>query len=180
MQSTDRAIIVASGPSAAGFRPPVGAFVIAVNGAIDWLDRADAWFTLDPSTLNMRRMRYQRRGVSYYAAVPAWKRLPDRVHRFARISAPGLSDDPTVIHSGNSAFGAVGLAYHMGARKVMLVGVDGTQDRRLEGGRPFRLDHLHALFETCTDKVELVSCGLLKSNGIPTMTREGAYSWLMR
>lgn len=32
-----RAVIVANGPSAAGFIPPPGVTVIAVNGAIDWL-----------------------------------------------------------------------------------------------------------------------------------------------
>ena len=50
-------IIVADGPSAKGFVPPDGIDIIAVNGAIEWLQRADYWFTLDPSPVNYDRMR---------------------------------------------------------------------------------------------------------------------------
>lgn len=49
-----RAVIVASGPSAAGFVPPDDVTVIAVNGAISWLERADYWFSLDASAANQR------------------------------------------------------------------------------------------------------------------------------
>ena len=45
----DRLIIVADGPSAAGFVPPDGVPIMAVKGAILWLPRADYWFSLDPN-----------------------------------------------------------------------------------------------------------------------------------
>lgn len=39
-RGSDRVIIVGSGPSAANFVAPRGVPIIAVNGAIDWLNRA--------------------------------------------------------------------------------------------------------------------------------------------
>lgn len=50
-------IIVASGPSARGFVPPSDCKVIAVNGAVDWLERADYFFSLDPSAENLQRVK---------------------------------------------------------------------------------------------------------------------------
>lgn len=38
--SSDRAIIVGSGPSALNFVAPRGVPIIAINGAIDWINRA--------------------------------------------------------------------------------------------------------------------------------------------
>ncbi len=55
-RGSDRVIIVGSGPSAANFVAPRGVPIIAVNGAIDWLNRASYFFTLDPSPDNMRRV----------------------------------------------------------------------------------------------------------------------------
>ena len=38
---------------------------------------------------------------------------------------PGLSRDPSVIHEGsNSGYQAIGLAYHFGARRILLAGYD--------------------------------------------------------
>lgn len=64
-RGSDRVIIVGSGPSAANFVAPRGVPIIAVNGAIDWLNRASYFFTLDPSPDNMRRVGRgrRRRGV---------------------------------------------------------------------------------------------------------------------
>lgn len=43
-RGSDRVIIVGSGPSAANFVAPRGVPIIAVNGAIDWLNRASYFF----------------------------------------------------------------------------------------------------------------------------------------
>lgn len=71
-RGSDRVIIVGSGPSAANFVAPRGVPIIAVNGAIDWLNRASYFFTLDPSPDNMRRVGRgrRRRGVCYCMALP--------------------------------------------------------------------------------------------------------------
>ena len=40
-------------------------------------------------------------------------------------NAPGLSRDPTAVHSGgNSGYQAIGLAYHLGATRIILLGFD--------------------------------------------------------
>ena len=174
-------IIVASGPSAKGFNPPPDVPVICVNGVIQWISRADYWFTLDCTSKNLRHCRNPRRGVHYVAALPERYHLPAHVARLQRIASgdtPGLSELPGVIHSGNSAFGALGLAYHLGAKKVILVGVDGTTRPRVEGGRSGDLSHLPALFQSAAGQIEMVNCGELDAPLIPRMTMKDALQWV--
>ncbi|MPQ68329.1 MULTISPECIES: hypothetical protein [unclassified Pseudomonas] len=183
-----RCIIVASGPSARGFEPPADVLVIAVNGAIDWLSRADWFFTLDPSTANLQRLATSRHGVRYAVAFPAIRGLPGHVLRFERhaergiepsatgspewwfwrwSAVSGLSTDPNRINTGNSAYGALGLAFHLGCKQVALVGVDATADERIEGGHPNNLSHLPLLFASAREQIDVTSCGLM--GGIPHM-----------
>lgn len=189
-----RAVIVGSGPSACGFEAPDDVKIIAVNGAIDWLTRADYFFTLDPSTANLHRLLNPLPGVRYSAAVPESIVLPSYVERFKRISmrgrepvrnnspewwlwrwsaVKGLSDQPGSIHSGNSAYGALGLAYHLGFTNIALVGVDGNSDSRVEGGHPHNLSHLPLLFASALNQINVVSCGFL--SGLPQQSFE---EWL--
>lgn len=184
-----RAIIVGSGPSAYGFNPPDNVAVIAVNGAIEWLQRADYFFTLDPSTANIRRLCNQVPGVRYFAALPKNIVLPAHVERLIRVSSRGvepscygspawwlwrwsavlgLCERIGCIHSGNSAYGALGLAYHLGFVDVALVGVDATNEPRIEGGIPSSLAHLPLLFSSALPQINVVSCGKLE--GIPQMS----------
>ena len=188
-----RAIIVASGPSVAGFTPPRGVPIIAVNTAIDWVDRASYFFTLDPSRENLRRMKHRRRGTQYCCALPPAHADIPGVYRFERIGdhstrgpepeekgtpawwlwrwscMPGLATEAGKIHSGNSAYGALGLALHLGYTDVALVGVDGTQaPRHHDGGTPNDLSHLGLLFASALPQINVVSCGLLDS--IPQTT----------
>lgn len=168
-------LIVASGPSAAEFdfsQVPESTCIIAVNGAIDWLPRADFWFTLDPSPENMRRMMNQR-DAHYVCAGDGI--LPEGVTRLQRISQQvdqpqdlyspewwfwrwsckaGLSEDGAAIHTGNSAYGALGMAYHMRPAKIVLAGVDGTKDERIGGGYCRDLRHLPMLFASAIAQLE--------------------------
>lgn len=190
----NRAIIVGSGPSARGFEPPDGVTIIAVNGAIEWLSRADYFFTLDPSAANLCRLRNPVPGVHYCAAIPKNIPLPAHIERLVRVSERGrepgcrgspqwwlwrwsammtLSELSGHIHSGNSAWGALGLAYHFGFTDVALVGVDGTDDPRIEGGHPRNLSHLPLLFASALHQINVVSCGCL--TGVPQRTLE---DWL--
>ncbi|MFZ5272125.1 hypothetical protein [Enterobacter asburiae] len=187
-----KVVIVASGPSARGFVPPDDVTVIAVNGAIDWLSRADYFFTLDPSPENRRRLTCRRGGVTYCAAGPVGQ-LPG-VKRFERVArrgqepqeygspewwlwrwsaVAGLSENGRQIHTGNSAYGALGLAYHLGFTDVALKGVDGTGEARIEGGKPGNLSHLPLLFASALPQIRVVSCG--KLTGIPQVHFE---DWL--
>lgn len=179
-----RAIIVASGPSATGFIPPDNISIIAVNGAIDWVPRADYFFTLDLSSVNRKRLYQKRHGVTYFYAAenneihganyfqtvvykgeePSNKLTPEWwLWRWSCML--GLSENKSRIHTGNSAYGALGLAYHLGFTDVALVGVDGTNACRIEGGRPNNLTHLPLLFASALSQIRVVSCGGL--NGIP-------------
>lgn len=179
-----KCIIVASGQSAKWFRPPKNIKIIAVNGVIDWISRADYWFTLDPSRVNMRRMRCPRKGVEYHAAVPENINIPNHVVPWCRVEAPegfhadnimnryrcvlGLNTEPGNINTGNSAYGALGLAYHLGFTDVLLIGVDATEEPRIEGGKPSDLSHLPKLFKSAKDQIKIRSAGLI--SGIPKIT----------
>ncbi|AMR60021.1 MAG: alpha-2,3-sialyltransferase [Bacteriophage sp.] len=168
--------------------------IIAVNGAIDWLNRASYFFTLDPSPDNMRRVGRgrRRRGVCYCMALPDVKEreVRDGVLCFRRVAERGmepnntnspewwawrwsahfgLCEDENEIASGNSAYGALNLAFHIGFKHVALVGVDATQEPRVHsGGTPKNLSHLPLLFQSARERIDVVSCG--KMGGIPQMT----------
>lgn len=194
-----RCVIVASGPSAKGFVPPSGVTVIAVNGAIEWLSRADYWFTLDPSAANLQRMRQRRAGVNYCAAVAGDVMLPAGVTRYQRVAKQGneplrntpawwlwrwsavcgLSNRTNAISTGNSAYGALGLAKHLGASKVALVGVDASGAARVEGGESNNLSHLPLLFESALGQIDFVNCGAMVSH-VPSLTLKEGMAWLMQ
>lgn len=173
----DRVIVVGTGPSLVNFAAPDGVKVIAVNDAVNYI-KANYWFTLDPSPDNMHIMRHQQHGVYYYAAVPhdfgtiravsaAMRQpAPANVHYLQRIAGDGvLSAREGVppnnysINTGNSAYGALQLAYHMGASKVLMIGVDGYGKYANGVGAPKgRLDHLPCLFESLAlDGCEVVN-----------------------
>lgn len=187
-----KAVIVASGPSARGFVPPDDVAVIAVNGAIEWLPRADHWFSLDASRLNVKRLRMKRfRRCEYHVAGPHWPTLLGDATYWRRVDSLGTYPEPAAegspewwlwrwgavlginkipghINSGNSAWGALGLAWHLGFRDVALIGVDASNDERVEGGRPNELKHLPLLFASALPDMRVVSCG--KMTGIPRLT----------
>ena len=174
----DRIAIVASGPSLAAIDPAAfdvpGLTTIAVNGAIEWLRRADYWFTLDESAVNLIRANNPRFGTQYVMAVPARVSTPPHVVRivrhqgrlFGKARAVGhLCECHNGVATGNSAFGALGLAYHMRPEKIAIFGVDGTQEPRVTGGRPRTLAHLPALFKTAVP--QLRAAGIDVVNGSP-------------
>ena len=196
-----RFAVVASGPSAQGFVPPDGVTVIAVNGAIHWLARADHWFTLDLSRRNQAILARPRPGVQYWVAADRSAEIPRHAKRLERLSSPvprrapsrnrspawwfrrlgcvpGLSSDRGKIHTGNSAYGALGLAKHLGASKVLLVGVDATRDERIDGGFSGNLSHLPMLFGSAVNDIDFVSCGKLSGHGIRQMTIHEGLQWL--
>lgn len=174
-----RVLVVASGPSVLPLkrdaerwfeRLPRNVTVIAVNGAIEWLPRADYFCSVDTSTLNMTRVANPRPGTIYVMACPPSYPLPAHVIRLVRVERPkvnprfrldpnhrgnpGLSETPNMLHTGNSAYGALGLAYFMRPEVIALLGVDGTQAERVEGGTPNRLDHLPRLFATAKEQLD--------------------------
>jgi len=182
-----------------------GVFTIAVKQAI-LAFTASAWVTVDPNPRAQALMNTPRARTHYYAAVPldygtARARLsfhrvhaPEHVTYLHRVAGKepsrnmiALSDDPGALHTGNSAWGALGLAYLLRPRKIGILGVDGTRDEHGIGvGRPNgSLDHLPWLFETALPQLKehnievrngsprsLVTC-------FPRCTPQELLSWLM-
>jgi hypothetical protein len=234
-----RCIIVADGPSAAGFVPPDDIPIIAVKGAIEWLSRADYWFSLDPNSRTKNFVNNPKPGTIYYCACADSIPLPEHVIRLKRFESPyekpkppvttnplrtrivrmrqmrrvilpngstriitdtiedrqvqiapqpqpsflvrsrailGLSTDPTGVNTGNSAYGALGLAFHLGFTHVLLVGVDGTQEKRVSDDHPPRgdLSHLPILFQSTLSQINLSTISVME--GIPQTTLE---NWLI-
>ncbi|HEX9647075.1 MAG TPA: hypothetical protein VGB88_06225 [Alphaproteobacteria bacterium] len=215
-----RVAVLACGPSVRGLDLAAlaratsdGIQVILVNRAIGWLPMGCAagvsWFTLDPDPAMRAIMAHPAPGVAYYAAVPDDYGQPNA--RWLRHRAPaepavsylrrltgdgpwqchyGLSDDPRAIHTGNSAWGGLGVAWHKvraaGDARIALFGVDGTDEPYAYGqGRPRRpLDHLPDLFASALP--QLYARGVEVINGsaaslitcFPRSSTGEALAWL--
>jgi hypothetical protein len=196
------AIIVGSGTSGEGFVPPRGTDIIAVNGAVEWLQRADYFFTLDPTPVNIKRLQNYCESVQCYTSIPAVHvthdpLLKNNVTLLKSVtishgylyddgspeywlkrwgSVKGLSEDKNSIHTGNSAYGALGLAYHLGYERVLLIGIDANNEPRVEGGIPNNLSHLPLLFKSALPQIDFKSCG--KMAGVPKITLTEGLNWI--
>lgn len=190
-----RVLVVASGPSAEGMdlclaaeARRAGVYVLAVNGAGLWVPAADGWFTLDPDERALRVLALRPGTYDNFVAVPddygasdarvRYHRdrvLPAFVHRLRRVSGDGplscrygLSEDRAAVHTGNSAYGALGVAYHMRPDRVGLIGVDARAalGYAYAKGRPrTRLDHVPRLFASAAP--QLAARGIDVMNGSP-------------
>lgn len=189
--TAERVAIVASGPSLKHYNLmiPDGIDVISVNGSIWPLAKAPRfWFTLDPSPANRAIMAtaIARRCTTMYAAVQPNYGQPDARPRHLamppepgvlylkrdvgtgpRGSKNGLSTHPDRIHCGNSAYGALGLAFLMGAKRIALLGVDGDSAAGYAwgDGQPKNLNHLGRLFASAADQMH--TNGVVVINGSP-------------
>lgn len=183
----DTIAIVATGPSVRGQKIAAD-MVIAVNSAIE-ICKPDVWFTLDLSPENERIINNPIPGVEYCCALPHWETVPSHAKTYQRIEGNyarpyklttanrahywlwrwsamlGLSENPDAIHTGNSAYGALGLAYHLRPKKIILYGVDGTQEERVTGSYPNYLYHLPLLFASA--KPQLQRAGIKVYNASP-------------
>jgi len=166
--------------------------VFGVNGTVEWAPRLDWWFTLDQSPLNLERLKNPRKGVLYFAALPNQVGLPDGIVRYSRIAIGGRSGNPKsseprprrtpewwmwrwsatktlsekvgAIHTGNSMWGALQIAYQFGYREIILVGLDGTKHKRIEGGRPNNFAHLPMLFESALPQLNESGIKVINAN----------------
>lgn len=216
-EQAGRVLIVASGPSAMAMdlslvkqARAAGVYVLGVNRAWDWCPHLNGWFTLDPDYLVLKYIVNEPldESVQRYVAIP-----PDYGRQDARVayhrnmprfpgivylrrvqggglmkSHPGLSASTDAIHTGNSAYGALGLACHMKPSRIALVGVDAKKHEgyaHLHGRPKYSLHHLPALFATTLDQLDakdiqvkngspdsLVTC-------FPRCTPNDAIAWLL-
>jgi len=181
---SDRVLIVAGGPSLRELDlnilrdPAFGQInIIAINRAIDWLPRVTSFFSVDPNAWLYAKLTEGglRPGVAYYLAVPndygtPTARMVD--HRVTPISGIiylrrflgpgplsakyGLTLASRGVNTGNSCYGALGLAYHMLPKKIAILGLDGTRAAYAYGpGAPSgSLQHLPRLFASATFDLE--------------------------
>ena len=169
-----RCIIVGTGPSAKGFIQPEGVDIIAVNGAINKV-KATHFFTLDPRGA-LKYYVSPKKDVKYHIAsdgtfsLPSWVEKWKRVGKMRRGNQPldknsvewliwkdgatkGLQKEG--ISNGNSGYGAINLAYHLGYKYVALVGIDGV-------GKNYK--HLNELIGSIDPKmIDITSLGLVNS-----------------
>lgn len=186
-----RVAIVASGPSLRGVDLsviPTGIAVVAVNAAIRHLPRADLWFTCDPTGANVEILEHRADwpGTEFEVAWPESEPpLPyPGVRHLARLDKlwilsertttppgnPRLCEVEGEINHGNSAWGALQRVVQRNRRrrgqKIILLGVDGTQDGYAWGdGAPRALWHLPALFRSALPQLE--AAGIEVINGSP-------------
>lgn len=193
----DSVIIVGNGQSAKAFNPPADVPVIAVNSAVQWLNRWDWFFTLNANEKNLNNFQtalkaknrksfkeskvvialpnaivkanaeqypqayVMTRLVGSYSAEPKDQQSIEWLlwHYKAKL---GLTQEQGGISTGNSAYGALNLALHLGFKNAILIGVDGTQTPGIDESEPSDLRHLPTLFHSATSQLHLINCGLLE------------------
>lgn len=169
IEKHDRIIILCSGSSISPLTvqnlSKVKCPIIAVNGGIEIYSNSNYWVTIDPSLVNYDRMKKKNPNTKYYCGVPEDYGTPDalskshrkpilsHVHYLRRehTSLNGLSEDPTTLSTGNSGFAALNLAYLMGAKKILFLGLDGGgtyYNDRLTRPRPDNMNLLNDLFDS--------------------------------
>jgi len=88
--------------------------------------------------------------------------------------------------AGNSAFGALGIAYLMGARRIAIIGLDATRETYARGvGRPRGgIDHVPGLFATALPQLERRGAEVMNGSPhsrvvcFPRCTPEQALEWI--
>lgn len=169
-----------------------GVAVIAVNrAALHW--PATHFFTLDCSPINRSILRCRPLGenATYYAAVPddyglARARVASHRHppepgvvylqresgKGPLKSKAGLSSDPGVINTGNSAWGALQVARFLNPRFICLFGVDGSHHGYAfgPGGPATPLNHLPLLFASSAEQFRREGVGILNASPTSILT----------
>jgi hypothetical protein len=180
--SAYKTVVLASGKSLSDFdmwslnRPDI--FVIAVNDSVKFAPFADAWFTIDPWGLGGKQLPGDKFNGKLYAGVPEdfgdplakcrdhRVNPPDNITYLKRVHMKGLSEKSDSIRTGNSGFGAFNMAYLMGAKNILLLGVDATRGYFYNNLKITRsLNHLPQMFEDSLP--QLKSRGVKVINGSP-------------
>lgn len=187
-------VIVCSGKSIKGFNfnsIPSDAVIIAVNGAAQFIPRADYWFTLDPWGLHGPQIPKNHPNCQLWAAVgddfgTTYARNPDHrkkpypginyLHRLISHNITtqssetaytlGLSEDPGCISTGNSGYGALNFAYHLKPKNIIILGMDGDLGyfyTDTKSNRP--LTNLPKMMESAYEQLKISNINVI--NGSP-------------
>jgi hypothetical protein len=103
--------------------------IITVNNVVYHLPRVEYWITVDPMRNGKPQvaMMEKREGVYYFCAYPDLEKTP--LDRFCYQTVEGIHYLERIvpenkITTGDSCYGALGLAYHFEASKIIMLGVD--------------------------------------------------------
>jgi hypothetical protein len=138
----DKVIIIAGGESLRGVDLSAvynsNIPIITVNNVIFHLKRANYWMTVDPMFNGepQKALQQMKEEVYYYCAFPDLTNSPSGVmsyqtvegvhylERIGKYELPTLQEDKSRITSLDSVYGALGLAYHMEAKEILILGLD--------------------------------------------------------
>lgn len=195
----ERALIVASGPSAGainwhGVRLPSDLAVITVKSSVRYVPQATHWMTVDGNDKSRGLIRERRPGVRYYAAMPKHYQGPkDGVTFLKRLAGNydrgglfGLAREPDSIHAGNSGYAALGLAYHMYVKKLVIIGIDGIGGYWFDENRPRSLKHLPKLFQSAVPQLKERGIEVINASPdsildcFPKVTADEALDWITK
>lgn len=101
--------------------------VIVVNDCWRMIPSADALYAADGDwwDLNAAAARFSFCGEMWTQDAAAVMRYEPWLRYIAAKKLPGLSRDPALLHTGgNSGYQAINLAFHFGARRIILCGFD--------------------------------------------------------
>ena len=209
----EKYIIVGTGPSVKALGDsdynniPEDVMIISVNSSILFLPAADIWFTLDDSARNKKYAKIaEQKGIPVVMAIGK-KNLVRPITLERKCSdynlrkhpktpkewfmkwkcKEGLSESTDSIHTGNSLYGALNLAYFDRPKKIVLLGLDGNRAASHGGGHiPNNLSHLPLLFESAVP--QLNSAGIDVMNGsihsavgcFPRCSPRDALEWISK
>tara|TARA_R100000657_G_C4680324_1_gene128462 strand:- start:677 stop:1474 length:798 start_codon:yes stop_codon:yes gene_type:complete len=122
--------IIGGGPSLKGFNFShlAGSRTIAINKAIIYHMPADVLYWTDGRFYTWYKNEVDSYGGLKFALKPGSQYTSDI--RVLRKGKPyGIEDDPqTLAHGFNSGYAAINLAYHLGAKRIILLGFDMCDD----------------------------------------------------
>lgn len=121
------AFILGGGPSLRGFDAEVlrGRKIIAVNNSWEMAPWSEVLYFCDEKWWRWHGDKVTIGFCGRYIVTPAFAGPLVKTLRLVNLS--GLDRDPTAVRSGhNSGYQAINLAYHFGARRIILLGIDMT------------------------------------------------------
>ena len=153
VQRHDKVLIIGGGESLIGFDWSIlndyKGVIITINNVVSHIPRADYWITVDPMSEGnpQTAMINKIKGVYYFCAFPDMSKTPfdaplyktvEGIHYLERIVPRSrelqlerivprsyeLQEDKDKITTGDSCYGALGLAYHFEAKKIAIIGAD--------------------------------------------------------
>ena len=122
-----------------------GKKLIVINHSYRWAPFAEVWFWMDREFFEVARDNIRKwKGLAVTTCTSCKVDMPRKIKLIDTPQVHGLCKDPTGVASGKtSGHSAINLAYHMGAKRIILLGYD----MRIQyGGRTHFADDLVSEF----------------------------------